>query len=81
MAVAGGEVTSGLVRGKVSFRLFRGDAEEPIGVGSVKSVQLGQKIVEEVNTGAECGLKLKHSELNFKVGDRLEFFTGGGEGK
>ncbi len=80
MAVAGGEVTSGSVRGKVSFRLFRGKEEEPIGTGTVASVQLGQKIVEEVNAGAECGLKLKHHDLAFEVGDRLEFFTGG-EGK
>ncbi len=80
MAVAGGEVTSGQVRGKVSFRLFRGKEEEGLGIGTVTSVQLGQKIVEEVNEGAECGLKLKHSDLEFKVGDRLEFFTGG-EGK
>jgi len=81
MAVAGGEVTSGQVRGKVSFRLFRGKEEEALGVGTVTSVQLGQKIIEEVNEGAECGLKLKHSDLEFKVGDRLEFFTGGGDSK
>ncbi len=81
MAVAGGEVTSGLVRGKVSFRLFRGKEEEPVGIGTVASVQLGQKIVEEVNQGAECGLKLKHAELTFEIGDRLEFFTGGEKSK
>jgi translation initiation factor IF-2 len=81
MAVAGGEVTSGQVRGKVSFRQFRGKEEEPIGTGTVNSVQLGQKIVEEVNEGAECGLKLKHHDLTFEVGDRLEFFTGGGDSK
>lgn len=81
MAVAGGEVTSGQVRGKVSFRQFRGKAEEALGIGSVNSVQLGQKIVEEVNEGAECGLKLKHHDLTFEVGDRLEFFTGGGDAK
>jgi hypothetical protein len=46
----------------------------------VVSVQLGQKIVDEVNAGAECGLKLKHHDLTFEIGDRLEFFTGG-EGK
>lgn len=77
MTVAGGEVTSGQVRGKVSFRLFHGKEEKPIGTGTVNSVQLGQKIVEEVNEGAECGLKLKHHDLTFEVGDRLEFFTGG----
>ncbi len=81
MAVAGGEVTTGMVQGKVSFRLFRGKEEEPLGIGTVTSVQLGQKIVEEVNEGAECGLKLKHTDLEFKVGDRLEFFTGGGDSK
>lgn len=81
MAVAGGEVTSGSVRGKVSFRQFRGKEEKPIGVGTVTSVQLGQKVVEEVNTGAECGLKLKHNELTFEIGDRLEFFTGGEQAK
>ena len=81
MAVAGGEVTSGKVQGKVSFRLFRDKEEETLGIGTVTSVQLGQKIIEEVNEGAECGLKLKHSGLEFKVGDRLEFFTGGESAK
>lgn len=81
MAIAGGEVTSGQVRGKISFRLFRGKEEEPIGTGTVASVQLGQKIVEEVNEGAECGLKLKHHDLTFEIGDRLQFFTGGGDSK
>ncbi len=77
MAVAGGEVLAGVAKGKTSFRLFRGKSEEAIGFGSVISVQLGQKVVEEVNVGAEFGLKLKHNELTFEIGDRLQFFTGG----
>ncbi len=80
MAVIGGEIENGLVKAKASFRLFRKGQEEPIGTGTVKSVQLGQKVAEEANQGAECGLKLKHADLTFEVGDRLEFFTGG-EGK
>ncbi|MCF7846670.1 MAG: translation initiation factor IF-2 [Candidatus Gracilibacteria bacterium] len=77
MAVVGGEVTSGSVKQKTFFRLFRGEVEEPLGVGKVTSVQLGQKNIDEVSEGAECGLKLSHSELTFEEGDRLEFFTGG----
>lgn len=77
MAVIGGDVTEGQLVAKASFRQFRGDAEEPIGVGALDSLQLGQKVVAEVNEGVECGMKVKHSELTFEVGDRLEFFTGG----
>lgn len=80
MAVIGGDVFSGLVRGKVKFRIFRlNDAKEEVLIGMAKtdSVQLGQKVTHEVNMGAECGMKVKHDELVFEAGDRLELFTGG----
>ena len=80
MAVIGGDVTSGIVRGKLKFRLFRkNEAREEIAVGQAKtdSIQLGQKPVHEVKEGTECGMKVVHNELVFEVGDRLEFFTGG----
>ncbi len=80
MAVIGGDVISGTVRGKLKFRLFRkNEAGEEVLIGQAKtdSVQLGQKPVHEVNEGTECGTKVVHNELVFEVGDRLEFFTGG----
>ncbi|MBT3349298.1 translation initiation factor IF-2 [bacterium] len=77
MAVLGGDVTSGKLKAKISFRQFRGEAEEPLGTGMINSVQIGQKIVAEANEGVECGMKIKHNELIFEIGDRLEFFTGG----
>lgn len=80
MAVIGGDVVSGLVRGKVKFRIFRlNDAKEEVLIGMAKtdSVQLGQKVVHEANEGTECGMKVVHDDLVFEAGDRLELFTGG----
>ena len=80
MAVIGGDVTSGTVRGKLKFRLFRKNEEKEevlIGQAKTDSVQLGQKVVHEVNEGTECGMKVVHNELVFEIGDRLEFFIGG----
>jgi len=81
MAVIGGDVLSGSVRGKVKMRVFRKNKEtkeeDLIGVAKVESVQFGQQIVHEANEGSECGMKVSHNELIFEIGDRLEFFTGG----
>jgi translation initiation factor IF-2 len=80
MAEIGGDVISGLVRGKLKFKIFRKNEEKEevlIGQAKTDSVQLGQKVVHEVNMGAECGMKVVHDDLVFEVGDRLEFFIGG----
>ncbi|MCF7812835.1 translation initiation factor IF-2 [Candidatus Gracilibacteria bacterium] len=82
MAVIGGDVVSGKVRKLSRFRLVReekneetGEKEEKIiGEAKINSVQLGQKEVNEVNEGTECGMKVDHKELTFQEGDRLELF-------
>jgi translation initiation factor IF-2 len=83
MAVLGGDVLSGAIRKAIRFRVFReqkneetGENEEvQIGIGKIDSVQLGQKVVHEVQEGTECGLKVDHKELGFQEGDRLELFS------
>lgn len=86
MAVAGGEVLEGEVRQAVYFRQFRANSDYKkddedsqkdllLGSGKVISVQLGQKEIGKVEAGKECGLRLEHKELEFAVGDRLEFYV------
>lgn len=77
MAVVGGDVLEGVVRGKIRFRQFRKDGEDEklLGEGKVDSVQIGQKIEKEVGAGTECGMKLEHKDLEFAENDRLEFFV------
>ncbi len=80
MAVIGGDVVSGKIRGKMRFKVFRKNENKEevlLGIAKSESVQLGQKVVHEVNEGTECGVKVTHEDLVFEVGDRLEFFTGG----
>ena len=79
MAVIGGDVTEGFVRGKARFRQFRKtEGEEEfavIGEGKIDSVQIGQKIENQINEGSECGMKVDHKELVFEPGDRIELFV------
>lgn len=86
MAVIGGEIMSGEIRKAVRFRQFRKNPEYDktneeslpellLGTGKVESVQLGQKEVGKVETGAECGLRAEHKDLVFQIGDRLEFYV------
>ncbi len=85
MVVLGGEVVSGKMRKLCRLRQLREqvneDSEEKemievvIGQAKVQSVQLGQKEVNEVNEGTECGLKIEHDGLLFEVGDRVELFV------
>ncbi len=82
MAVIGGDVVEGLVRKSSHFRVFRDgtdpETNEPaevlVGHAKIDTVQQGQKVVNEMNEGTECGLKVDHSGFVFEVGDRLELF-------
>ena len=79
MAVLGGEVVSGKVRGKCHFRLLgnlgENEAKEILGTGKVESVQLGQKAENEINEGVECGIKVSHEMLVFEEGQIVELFV------
>ena len=87
MAVVGGEVISGKMRKLCRLRQLREQVNEDseseekemievvIGQAKVQSVQLGQKEVNEMQEGSECGLKIDHDGLIFEVGDRIELFV------
>ena len=49
--------------------------EELIGHAKIESVQKGQETVNEVNEGAECGLRIIHKDLIFEEKDRIELFV------
>ncbi|MDH3324262.1 MAG: translation initiation factor IF-2 [Candidatus Peregrinibacteria bacterium] len=48
--------------------------EQLISEGKVDSVQIGQKVEHEIGEGSECGMKVKHKELQFEPGDRIEIY-------
>ncbi len=82
MAVLGGTVVSGKVRKLSKFRLLReekneaGDKEQKLlGEAKIMSVHLGQKEINEMNEGTECGVKIEHDGLVFAEGDKLELFV------
>jgi translation initiation factor IF-2 len=84
MVVLGGEVISGKVRKLSKFRIFRMEKSEEegaedekklIGEAKIASVQIGQQETNEVNKGAECGMKVDHNNIEFKEGDILELFV------
>ncbi len=49
--------------------------EVVIGNAKIESVQKGQESVNEVNAGAECGLRVEHKDLVFEPGDRIELYV------
>jgi translation initiation factor IF-2 len=83
MSVVGGDVLEGRVRKLAKFRLLREQVNEEtkekeevvIGQAKIETVQQGQKEVNEMNEGTECGLRLQHEGLVFEKGDRLELFV------
>lgn len=82
MAVIGGAVTSGKVRVKAKFRIMRMQENEEgekarteVALAQIESVQQGQKTVNEMNEGTECGLRVNHDGFTFEEGDELELFV------
>jgi translation initiation factor IF-2 len=76
MAVIGGEMISGLALQKLRFNIYSSEEkseETLVGQGKVDTLQLGQKVVGQVNEGVECGMKIDHKELTFEPGYILEF--------
>ncbi len=69
--VVGGKVTDGKILAGEKVRVWRG--EEPVGEGSLESVQSGKQAVKEVHSGQECGLSFK-GKTKIQVGDRLEVY-------
>jgi len=73
------------------FRTFKVEKEEPneegelvkktvkeeqlIGLAKIDTVQRGQEIVNEMNAGAECGMKIEHKEIIFEEKDRIELYV------
>ncbi len=84
MAVLGGEVLSGKIRGKTYTRQFRiekaknkdeTDQKKLLGTFKIDTVQRGADTVNEISAvGLECGLKISHSNLIFEESDLLELF-------
>ncbi|HEY5714545.1 MAG TPA: translation initiation factor IF-2 [Candidatus Gracilibacteria bacterium] len=46
-----------------------------MGHAKIDTVQKGQDVVNEVNEGAECGMKVEHSNLVFEKGDEVELYV------
>lgn len=69
--VVGGRVKDGKVVSGEKIRVWRG--ADPIGEGSVDSLQLGKQTSKEAHGGQECGISFK-GKTKLQVGDRLEIY-------
>jgi translation initiation factor IF-2 len=69
--VVGGKVRDGKVQAGAKARVWRG--EDPIGEGTIDSVQAGKQQVREILAGQECGLSFK-GKAKIQVGDKLEVY-------
>lgn len=75
--IIGGKIIEGKARNGAEFRIWRkveGGEEEIIGQGKITSLKRDQENVNEVNTGYECGMKVRISKRVLE-GDQLEFFV------
>jgi translation initiation factor IF-2 len=70
--VAGCYVTDGRVTRRAHVRVLRGDDEE-IFVGEIASLRRFEDDVREVQSGRECGVRIRDFD-GVEVGDRLEIF-------
>jgi len=73
--VVGCKVKQGSVAKGAKVIVWRkeGEAEQPMGEGTVDSVQVGREQVRDVYQGQECGVSY-HGKEKLQVGDRLEVF-------
>ncbi len=69
--VVGGKVKEGKVVTGAKIRVWRG--EEPIGEGTVDSIQIGKQTMKEAAGGQECGISFK-GKTKIQVGDKLEIY-------
>ncbi|MEK7115993.1 MAG: translation initiation factor IF-2, partial [Patescibacteria group bacterium] len=47
--------------------------EEPLGIGTIDSLQAGKQTVKDVHAGQECGISFK-GKAKIQIGDRLEVY-------
>jgi translation initiation factor IF-2 len=77
--VVGGKVTDGKVVAGEKAKVWRHTPEsgqtawEPIGLGTVDSVQTGKQTVKEAHGGQECGVSFT-GKVKIQIGDRLEIY-------
>jgi len=74
--VVGGKVKDGKLLSGEKARVWRKDAagqEEPIGLGTIDSLQAGKSSVKDVHAGQECGISFK-GKVKIQPGDRIEVF-------
>ncbi len=69
--VVGGVVKDGKVLAGEKARVWRG--EEPIGLGTIDSLQSGKQTSKEAHAGQECGISFK-GKVKIMPGDRIEIF-------
>ncbi|MDP4008252.1 MAG: translation initiation factor IF-2 [Candidatus Peregrinibacteria bacterium] len=69
--IIGGKVTSGIMQKRAKVRIERNG--EHIGDGIVTSLQKTDKVVDEVTSGHECGIKLE-SKIKVEMGDILKAY-------
>ncbi len=69
--VVGGVVKDGKVLAGEKARVWRG--EEPIGLGTIDSLQSGKQTSKEAHAGQECGISFK-GKVKIMPGDRIEVF-------
>lgn len=70
-SIIGGEVIEGYIKNRLNIEIFRND--EQIGKGSVEKMQLINKEVNQVETGAECGITIK-SGTKINIDDVIYFY-------
>ncbi len=70
--IVGGQVTSGKAVHGSRVRITRNG--ETLAIGTVTQLQTQKRDVKEVQSGAECGMKIECSPV-IAVGDTLEFYS------
>jgi len=69
--VVGGKVTEGKVMSGEKAKVWRG--EEPLGIGTIDSLQTGKQTAKEAHAGQECGISFK-GKVKIQPGDRIEVY-------
>lgn len=69
--VVGCKITDGKVASGEKVRVWRG--EDPIGEGTIDSLQTGKQTAKEAHAGQECGISFK-GKVKVMPGDRFEVY-------
>jgi len=72
MQIVGGLVQSGETKNGLYVKIMRGKVH--IGKGLVTELRIGQRIVEKVSSGSECGIKIERAP-EIRVDDVLELYS------